>query len=55
MVYYRKKQGLGYAFYMRRLESRGQSCAVARTIDNLAKLEEKHIKSLLPLNLDIYR
>ncbi len=53
MVYYRSKQGLGYAFTCAALKAGDKVVAVARTIDNLAKLEETYQESLLPLNLDV--
>lgn len=46
-------KGLGYAFTCAALKARDKVVAVARTIDNLAKLEETYQESLLPLNLDV--
>lgn len=53
MVYYRASKGLGYAFTCAALKAGDKVVAVARTIDNLAKLEETYQESLLPLNLDV--
>lgn len=46
-------KGLGYAFTCAALKAGDKVVAVARTIDNLAKLEETYQESLLPLNLDV--
>ncbi len=54
MVYYRSKQGAWLCFFTcAALKAGDKVVAVARTIDNLAKLEETYQESLLPLNLDV--
>ena len=46
-------KGLGYAFTCAALKAGDRVVAVARTIDNLAKLKDTYQETLLPLNLDI--
>lgn len=48
-----ESKGLGYAFTCAALKAGDKVVAVARTIDNLAKLKETYQESLLPLNLDV--
>ena len=45
-------KGLGYAFTCAALKAGDKVVAVARTIDNLAKLKETYPETLLPLSLD---
>ena len=46
-------KGLGYAFTCAALKAGDKVVAVARTIDNLAKLEATYQERLMPLNLDV--
>ena len=46
-------KGLGYAFTCAALKAGDKVVAVARTIDNLAKLKETYPETLLPLSLDV--
>ena len=46
-------KGLGYTFTCAALKAGDRVVAVARTIDNLAKLKDTYQETLLPLNLDI--
>ena len=48
-------KGLGYAFTCAALKAGDKVVAVARTIDNLAKLKETYPETLLPLRICLHK